>query len=55
MSRIRFAVYKTNHDAGYAMSYTCDCDEPVIGYGDDEDGMFTGTCRNGHTTTVLAS
>lgn len=51
-----FAVYETNHDAKYAMAYNCrNCGRPVIGYGDDEKGLFNGVCENGHGTSVMAS
>lgn len=53
--RVRFAVYKTNPNAQYAMSYTCGCGEPVIGYSDDMKGLFFGVCGNGHESTVMAS
>ena len=53
----RFAVYKNNNcGAAYAMAYNCgQCGDPVIGYGDDERGMFVGRCGNGHDSTVMAS
>ncbi|MBG0814164.1 hypothetical protein [Planomonospora sp. ID82291] len=50
-----FAVYTTNHNAAFTMSYTCHCGQQVIGYGDDSQGLFTGTCGKGHSTTVMAS
>lgn len=52
----KFAVYKNNaNNAAYAMAYVCGCGEPVIGYGDDEKGLFTGQCSSGHSATVMAS
>ena len=55
VSKTEFAVYKTNHDASYAMAYTCNCGKPVIGYGDDEYGLFAGICGAGHQSTMMAS
>lgn len=54
--KTKFAVYKnTGSGAAYAMAYICHCEEPAIGYGDDMKGLFTGTCGNGHESTVMAS
>jgi hypothetical protein len=55
MAKTKFSVYRKNCEAAYTMSYICDCGEPSIAYGDDERGMFVGTCGNGHRVTVTAS
>lgn len=53
--KVDFAVYKRNDNAAYTMAYNCVCGKPVIGYSDDAKGLFTGTCENGHESTVMAS
>lgn len=53
--KVDYAVYKTNKNAKYTMAYTCLCGKPVVGYGDDENGLFVGLCEDRHSTTVMAS
>ncbi|NUW30744.1 hypothetical protein HTZ77_04810 [Nonomuraea sp. SMC257] len=54
--KTQFAVYRTNPNANYTMAYNCgQCGEPVVGYSDDEYGLFVGQCGNGHSSTVMAS
>lgn len=53
--QVNFAVYETNKNAPYTMAYTCTCGLLVVGYGEDQKGLFVGQCGNGHYTTVTAS
>lgn len=50
----QFAVYQ-NTGSAYVMAYTCTCGEVSVAFGDEQYGMFTGTCPEGHQATVMAS
>ncbi|MFF5261404.1 hypothetical protein ACFY4C_20875 [Actinomadura viridis] len=51
-----FAVYETNKNAKYTMSYTCTCcGKPSQATGDDMKGLFVGRCENGTDATIFAS
>ena len=48
------SVY-ANQDHAYVMAYTCTCGALSVAFGDDEYGLFSGTCAEGHDCTIMAS
>jgi hypothetical protein len=49
-----FTVYRTAGTA-WVMAYICTCGRPSAAFGDDAYGLFTGTCLDGHDSTIMAS